>query len=1454
MHKCKKITIFAHFLLWGNFVQKELDQHIVSDSSKKNTADKSPKTTKVKQTFAGIFIGLGVFVFLLGGIVGLLHLKTVQTYIIGKITDKLEETLQADVKIAQFHYRPLSHLAIDSIYLSDQRYDTLAFIEQMRVEFHPLQLRYDRIDIQQLQLCHPYINLQSSSDSTLNIQFLIDAFKRDSSNFPFRLNIDTLKLEQTRVRYNEILVDQLDLDLALPVLSQDSLDIQLHSMHMRARLDQLDASFETDLHGGLDSIFAKNMQLTFREQSLFSGDIAIFNPTDLESMYVEARCNDLYCNDVLLQDLLSQLQIPSIALPNIITQLGDVRYRGNIYGRLELLNLQGTFRTLFGSIHVNGNVKSDTTLQNFAFHGHVATTKFQVGQLIEHSDLGSVTLQADVEGAITTQQLVYCTATADIQQIEYKGYSYQHLHLDGELRPDEVNGRLNIDDENICLNIEGLADWSMEDTRLDITMQLSNFKPASLHLIEQYPELELEATTYISLYTSGKGKEMLDHMTGYVIVDSLQIHNGIRQTTMEQFKLLIDSDWKNGMPTHQMRVQSDYMTANLSGSFQYSTLPTTIQQLLHIYLPSIVKQPTIVSTSNNNLDFYAYFRSLDSITQVLDLELELPSFPTIKGYIREKNQQIGLQAFIPYINTSGTKMEDVTIALDNQDDQLGLSISLLNHLPKNNPTAAKLGDIKAKIYLNAQDDELDLLVNLGNTDSVRNEGVIHAISKLSTYNNQSQLDIQILPSNFILNDSAWSIGQSTITYIPTNKLVKINDFALNTEYQSITINGRGSELATDSLNIALQNINLDYLLSYTEANKTISIMGPATGQAHIYSLFSEPMLEAQVQIPNGGLNGVYLGDVTATAELDRENKTILIHGQIVDSSTHVVAQVEGKVIPANKWWGLDITCDSLDIHFIDAWTNGIISNPQGRGYGHVKVEGQERKVWVTGRALAKNAQVTVPQIGVTLYMSDSILLDSTAIHFPDIVVNDQFGNTGLFTGTLLHEHFLNMRYDLRAQANKMMVMNLPADQQSFFYGQVFGTGDVHIYGDETNCQIDVNAKTEANTKFYLNINSASQATTSDFIDFVKPDTSSHYLLNILQPKQTKSNVAPSESRLRLSLQGEVTPDADITIKLGGEDGLKGRGEGNLKLVYESPSENIHMQGNYVLQSGKFDFSLGNIVRRNFTIREGSQITWDSDPMAPIVDITGYYHTTASLRDLFGSESNQIATNRTSVPVNCVLHMTDQLFNPILSFAIELPQSDESVQSQVRSMINTDEMLMRQVIYLLVFNRFYTPDYLQNTQNIGLNETYSLLSSTITGQINSWLSKLTDIFTMGFNFRTDGEGETASQEYEANFQIHPINQLIINGNFGYRYNDLSNRPFFGDLDIEYLLTENGKFRAKAFTHTVDKYSLRQANTVQGVGFVFKHDFNWKENKTKDVSKKKDSSKKSKKIKKKTKERQ
>ena len=298
------------------------------------------------------------------------------------------------------------------------------------------------------------------------------------------------------------------------------------------------------------------------------------------------------------------------------------------------------------------------------------------------------------------------------------------------------------------------------------------------------------------------------------------------------------------------------------------------------------------------------------------------------------------------------------------------------------------------------------------------------------------------------------------------------------------------------------------------------------------------------------------------------------------------------------------------------------------------------------------------------------------------------------------------------------------------------------------------------------------------------------------------------------------------LVLGERNGdiLQGRGDGSLRFTYDTQNEDIKLMGNYILQQGTLDFTVGNIIRRQFVISEGSSVSWSGNVEQPQLDVTAKYKVTASLKDLFGSEISQVATTRTSVPVNTCLTLRGTLDNPILQFGIELPNSDENIQSQVKAIINTDEMLMRQVVYLLLFGKFFMPEYMTSTQYIGVNESYSLLSSTITGQINAWLSKLTNVFTMGVNIRTDGEGADASQEYEAQFQLQPVDRLLINGNVGYRYNDIANQPFFGDLDVEVMLTEDGRFRLKGYTHTVDKYSLRQASTIQGIGFVWKQDFN------------------------------
>ena len=73
-----------------------------------------------------------------------------------------------------------------------------------------------------------------------------------------------------------------------------------------------------------------------------------------------------------------------------------------------------------------------------------------------------------------------------------------------------------------------------------------------------------------------------------------------------------------------------------------------------------------------------------------------------------------------------------------------------------------------------------------------------------------------------------------------------------------------------------------------------------------------------------------------------------------------------------------------------------------------------------------------------------------------------------------------------------------------------------------------------------------------------------------------------------------------------------------------------------------------------------------------------------------------------------------------------------------------------------------------------------------------------------------------------------NRLLINGNFGYRDNPMANTNFVGDFEAEWLVNRSGDIRLKAYNETNDRYYTRTNLTTQGIGIIFKKDFNhWNE---------------------------
>ena len=293
----------------------------------------------------------------------------------------------------------------------------------------------------------------------------------------------------------------------------------------------------------------------------------------------------------------------------------------------------------------------------------------------------------------------------------------------------------------------------------------------------------------------------------------------------------------------------------------------------------------------------------------------------------------------------------------------------------------------------------------------------------------------------------------------------------------------------------------------------------------------------------------------------------------------------------------------------------------------------------------------------------------------------------------------------------------------------------------------------------------------------------------------------------------------------GGDRIKATGNGHMRLTYNNNGE-LETYGKYTLDKGTYNFTLQDVIIKDFTIRDGSSISFQGDPYAATLDLEAMYSLNANICDLDES-FRQDPLNRTNVPVHALLKAKGIISQPEISFGLEFPSLTTETDRKIKSIISTDEMMNRQIIYLLALNRFYTPEYMSTTSANQNEFLTSVASSTIAGQLSNILGKMTDNLSIAPNVRTN-RGDFSDVEVDVALSSQLLNnRLLLNGNFGYRDNtyNTSNTNFIGDFDLEYLLNSKGSFRLKAYNHFNDQnYRLRDALTTQGVGIVWKHDFN------------------------------
>ena len=1235
------------------------------------------------------------------------------------------------------------------------------------------------------------------------------------------------------------------------------------------------------LGGTLDSLAFKGMTVRYNNAVVVDGDVSAKGLPDLSNPYIRANLKDVKTNAPQLQDFLSQLYGHPIRLPEEIHRLGDIHYRGLASGRLHDLTLHGAFRTALGTISTDGSFRSDSLFEHMNYDARVVAKHLHLGKLIANEKLQTATFEFESLGRIDEGR-VHGDIKAHVRELTYNDYTFEDLNMDGRYEPQRYKGHCDINDPHMAMTFDGVVDVHDVNPEINFNLRCHHFDVTPFMDKRQASGGTPALSTRFALAVDLDGIET-DRMDGYLVLDSLFLATPRDSLLMRQLTLLVTAQTDR---SKVFTLNSDYLTAKANGVFRYKDLVPSLQAMMHHYLPSAVDAPAR-KWEPVSFNLTANGRRLRDIQRLYTAPITLSDHPTLtaKADLNPSEEpSVKVRFSAPGVRAGDTPVHDLIAELrtlphasEASPTALALSVSaeamqvhtvlssiafsdsLLTHLTLRQQS--QVDELLPEGWKDLSPRELQRALSSDLTFRERQRallaaqragdygGDIKAVTTFGKYNDKPLIDVHLLPGTILLKDSVYTLDDSRLTYCAADTTIQVEHFLFEGAGQRLGAHGLISRRATDTLNVDLRAVDASYVVPFILPVQTIMFNGLLTGKARIASVLGHPDIDTRIHIDEMGLNNCLFGD----AEVDLHIKdSLAFHADVYKRETHrTVVDLKGKALFGEGIWELDMQTDSVPLAFINHWTANVLRNLDGNATGRVVVGGKPGLTYVLLRAAAQNASMTLPWTGARYTIpEDTIVMDTFAIRFPSVHMIDAEGNPVFITGAITHDQFRDFSLDLHVDAQDALVFD-SEQKGEMLQGHVFANGHVDVTGPEDDLVISANAVTSRNSRFRLSIDNVSSAGSSSFVHFVQHlDSTSiassdtieeNELDNIDNAPTPRGKVItdsleyfkPSKCLVKLAL--EVNPRLQFQLILGERNGdrIVARGSGALRLTYDTSTGDVRLLGTYDIENGTLSYTIANVIRKEFTIGEGSTIVFSGDPSNPQLNVTAKYRVTANLRDLFGEDADQLATSRSNIPVLTCLHLSGQLSNPILSFSLEFPQSDQSIQAQVKQVINTDEMLMRQVIYLLVFGRFFTPDYLTMSQYSTINSTYSLLSSTVTSQINSWLSKLTNVVTVGVAIRSEEDGSAAGRgEYEAQIRLQPVDRLIINGNVGYRYNDVSNQPFFGDLDVEVLLTEDGQWRMKGYTHTVDKYSLRQASTIQGIGFMWKKDFNWPATKRKD----------------------
>lgn len=1118
--------------------------------------------------------------------------------------------------------------------------------------------------------------------------------------------------------------------------------------------------------------------------------------------------------DMWIDAKVNNLRLTSDGLSKFVTQwmrggkldLSDFAKGTTFYGAayakgyLNHLNTRAYLSSNSGK--VRASVRLDEIIRpgaDITLNGSVSTNDLNLGKVIGQEIIGPSTL--DAKFSLNTGNGVSIDIdTLKIKKLHVNGYDYSDIIAKGGYSPSTVNATVISKDPNFNFIFQGgyARSEKSQNTVYKINAIIGH---ADLNAIN----IDKRGKSIIQLSTNGDfTKTANGNILGRIDIGNILMENKAGRYNLGD--IILTSYSADNKYTAMLK--SKVAEGAFSGT---ASIVDFIKDLKGITfdreLPALTGKDDF-KWNGNSYDAEFVFHNVQNLLSYVAPGLYIEDGTTLKTNVNTKGElQASLQSGRLAIRKN--YMKGIDLNIDNLNNSLKGAMTCKEISVAN----IKVTDNLLQLY--CHDNWVGAGYSFDNHAENETSGEFIVNGEVSGEEGNHIFELDIKPSALRYNSKEWSIQPSKIRI--EGQDISIDSFGAVSGEEFISLHGKVSEDYGDVLSLQLERFDLSAINSLLPSD--FGVRGAVTGNAILSSPMSNVKLDVDMICDSSYIANIPLGVVTLGTQWNETERQFDFYALNELMGAHNL-NVTGSFKPKGSILNTDIQLDKMQVGYAQPFLKDVFSQMDGHISGLLTANGPIDKLKIrTKDTWLHNTTLKIGYTGVPYQAEGPFHIDETGVYFDNIDIKDRFTGTGKVNGSINWEYFQNLNFNTHISANSIEGINLSEKENEYFYGSIFGTGEIHLGGPIETLVMNIDATTAKQGQLHIPTNySNATSANSNLLKFKELETVQYIdPYEIFVQQATVEEKSPNQFIVKVNVNARPDVEAFVEIDKASGNVLSGRGSGRIML--EAGTNLFRINGDYTIENGNYKFVTMGLVSRDFTIQEGSRIQFNGDIFDSDLDINAIYKTKASIATLI-SDTTSVANRRM---VECGIKLQDKLSNPQLDFSIEIPDLDPTIKSRVESALSTVDKVQKQFLSLIISNNFLPDEQSGIVDNT--SALYSNVSEIMANQINNIFQKLNIPLDLGLRYQPNTRGNDIF-DVAVSTQLFN-NRVIVNGNIGNKQYSSGNteNEVVGDIDIEIKLDRSGAFRLNLFSHSADQYTNYLDNSQRnGVGITYQTEFN------------------------------